>query len=72
MAKRYITSDTPRLAQSSARPTQYITGKRGLRKPVKTWKTVLKEHKKSRTVKVQERAKPIPAELAKWLESIAE
>tara|TARA_Y100000310_G_C20269525_1_gene617369 strand:+ start:369 stop:590 length:222 start_codon:yes stop_codon:yes gene_type:complete len=67
--KRYISSDKPKLAQTGN--FIFITGKSNkLRKPVKTWKRILKEHRKSRTVKVQERAKPIPAELTEWLKGI--
>jgi len=65
--KRYISSGMPRLAQSNI---FIFTKGKTTRKPVKTWKTVLKEQGKSRTVKVQERAKPIPAELTEWLKGI--
>ena len=69
MAKRYITSDSPRLAQTS-RPIKYITGKSKIRQPVKTRKMILKEHIKSRTLQTRERAKPIPPEMVEWLQSL--
>lgn len=66
--KRYITSDTPRLS-SANHYTKYVTG-RAIRKPVKNWKMVLKQHIAHRAVKTQEREKPLSAELRSWLESI--
>ena len=65
--KRFITSSKPRLAQTGN--YIFVRGK-NIRKPVKTWKTVLKEQGKNRTVKVQERAKPIPAEMVEWLQKL--
>ena len=67
--KNYRVSDRPRLAQTG----QFIyTRGKSIRKPVKTWKTVLKEHGKGRTIAVQERAKPLPAEMVEWLQRLAE
>ena len=67
--KRYIESTTPRLAQTGR--FIYTKGKT-IRKPVKTWKAVLKEHKNNRLIAVQERAMPLPAELIRWVQSITE
>jgi len=65
--KKYITSDTPRLSRTG----DYIhIVRKKVRQPVKTWKTVLKEHGKSRTIAVQERAKPLPAEMVEWLQRL--
>jgi len=67
--KRYISSDKPKLAQTGN--FIFITGKSSkLRKPVKTWKRILKEQGKNRAVKVQERAKPLPIEMVEWLQRI--
>jgi len=67
--KRYIVSDRPRLAQTG----EYVNiVRKSNRKAVKTWKTVLKEHVKGRTIAVQERAMPLPAELIRWVQSITE
>mgnify|MGYP003656619439 CR=1 FL=1 len=67
MSKKYVTSDMPRLQQSSARPTNYtkVISKRV--KPVKHWKLTLEEHRNNRAVKTVERAKPIPIEISDWL-----
>tara|TARA_Y100000296_G_scaffold48630_1_gene55729 strand:- start:710 stop:916 length:207 start_codon:yes stop_codon:yes gene_type:complete len=65
--KRFITSSRPRIAKTG----DYIQiVRKKVRQPVKTWKTVLKEQGKNRTVKVQERAKPIPAEMVEWLQRL--
>jgi len=67
--KNYRVSNKPKLAEVG----QFIyTGKsKTIRKPTKNWKTVLKEQKKIRAVKVQERVVPIPAEMVEWLQGIA-
>ena len=67
--KNYRVSSQPKLAQVG----RFIyTGKsKAIRKPSKNWKTVLKEQKKIRAVKVQERVVPIPAEMVEWLQGIA-
>ena len=67
--KSYRVSDTPRLAQTGR--FIYIKGK-ATRKPVKTWKTVLKIRQAERAIAVQEIAKPVPAGLMEWLQSITE
>ena len=67
--KGYRVSSKPQLSQTG----QFIYTKgKAIRKPVKTWKTVLKEHKKNRLIAVQERARPIPAGLIEWLKGITE
>ena len=60
----------PRLASTGR--FIYTAKKSSTRKPVKNWKTVLKEQGKSRAVKVQARAVPIPAEMVEWLQRLAE
>tara|TARA_R110000824_G_scaffold265738_1_gene454643 strand:+ start:592 stop:801 length:210 start_codon:yes stop_codon:yes gene_type:complete len=67
--KNYRVSNKPKLAEVG----QFIyTGKsKAIRKPVKNWKTILKEQKKLRAVKTQARAVPIPAEMLEWLQGIA-
>ncbi len=66
--KNYRESGQPNLAQIG----RFIyTGKsKAIRKPAKTWKTVLKEQRKIRAVKVQERERPLPAEMVEWLQKL--
>jgi len=59
MKKNYRVSNKPILAETGR---FMLTRAKTIRKPVKNWKTVYKLHAKQRTVKVQERALPLPTE----------
>ena len=52
MSKRYITSDSPRLARTGE--YMYTTNKSSNRKPKLTWRMALKARQKARTVCVKD------------------
>ena len=66
--KNYRTSNKPSLAQVGR--FIYTAKKSSTRKPVKTWKTVLKEHNANRVIKTVARVKPVSAEMQRWLQSM--